>query len=76
MRAVEPSEILLKTEKLTIVLEATGDRKIRFRASAWEDVRSSSRAKLSKFAVAVSSYCFCANRVILTQSRSGRSAEV
>jgi hypothetical protein len=37
MRAVEPSEILLKTEKITLVLDAIGDGKIRSTASAWED---------------------------------------
>jgi hypothetical protein len=37
MRAVEPSEILLKTEKITLVIETIGDGKIRCSAGAWED---------------------------------------
>jgi hypothetical protein len=36
---VEPSEILLQAEKITLVFEAIGDGKIRCSAGAWEDVR-------------------------------------
>ncbi len=38
MRAVQPSEIPLKTEKVTLVLEGAGDGKIRCSASSWHDV--------------------------------------
>ena len=34
-----PSEILLKTEKITLVLEGIGDGKIRCSASSWEDAK-------------------------------------
>ncbi len=37
-RVVEPSEIPLKTEKVTIVIEGAGDGKIRCGASSWEEV--------------------------------------
>ena len=34
-----PSEILLKTEKHTLVLEGLGDGKIRVNASGWDDAK-------------------------------------
>ena len=34
-----PSEILLKTEKVTLALEGIGDGKIRCSVSSWEDVK-------------------------------------
>ncbi len=36
---MEPSEILLKTEKITLVLEGTGDGKTHCSASAWNDAK-------------------------------------
>jgi hypothetical protein len=40
MRADPPADILLKTEKITLVLEGTGDGKVRCSASAWEDAKT------------------------------------
>jgi len=37
MREDMPSEILLKTEKHTLVVEGIGDGKIRINARGWED---------------------------------------
>ena len=34
-----PTEILLKTERVTLVLEGIGDGKIRCDASSWEDAK-------------------------------------
>jgi hypothetical protein len=34
-----PSEILLKTEKHTLVLEGIGESKIRVNASGWDDAK-------------------------------------
>ena len=39
MRLDPPTEILLKTEKVTLVLEGIGDGKIRCNASSWEDAK-------------------------------------
>jgi hypothetical protein len=76
MRAVERSEILLKTEKATLVPDGIGHGKIRCGASAWVDGKTILEGRFSTFAAAVSGYCFCANRVILTQYRSGHCAEM
>ena len=45
MARSDPTEILLKTEKVTLVLEGIGDGKIRCNASSWQTRRSSLRAK-------------------------------
>ncbi len=39
MRLDPPTEILLKTEKVTLALEGIGDGKIRCSASSWEDAK-------------------------------------
>ncbi len=39
MRAVDPSEIPLRTEKVTPVLEGIGNGKIRWGVSPWEDAK-------------------------------------
>ena len=48
MRQDPPSEILLQTEKVTLVLEGIGDGEIRCSASPWEDVEAPLRAGRSK----------------------------
>jgi hypothetical protein len=35
----DPTETLLKTEKVTLVFEGTGEGKIRCSASSWEDAK-------------------------------------
>jgi hypothetical protein len=39
MRPVQTPEILLKTEKMTLVLEGLGDGKVRATASAWPEAK-------------------------------------
>jgi hypothetical protein len=39
MRPTPQSEILLKTEKATLIVEALGDGKVRVNSSAWEDAK-------------------------------------
>ena len=71
-----PGQILDTTKFYIVIPDGIGHGKIRCGASAWVDGKTILEGRFSTFAVAVSGYCFCANRVILTRSTSSRPAEM